>query len=91
LQPAHQRGITDQLGDWSIDAAGFTHEPVVQLPSVWCNSPCRAGALLYAQTAHRHEIALKMSAHYWRNMRSHRRQILSAWKTAITRDLSALS
>jgi len=49
--------------------AGFTHEPVVQLSERLCGlAPTGLGHCFYASDgASATEIALKMSAHYWRN------------------------
>ncbi|MGC2165702.1 MAG: adenosylmethionine--8-amino-7-oxononanoate transaminase [Gallionella sp.] len=49
--------------------AGFTHEPVVQLSERLCElAPKGLGHCFYASDgASATEIALKMSAHYWRN------------------------
>jgi len=49
--------------------AGFTHEPVVQLSERLCSlAPKGLGHCFYASDgASATEIALKMSAHYWRN------------------------
>ncbi|MEO8333311.1 MAG: adenosylmethionine--8-amino-7-oxononanoate transaminase [Gallionella sp.] len=49
--------------------AGFTHEPVVQLSERLCSlAPAGLGHCFYASDgASATEIALKMSAHHWRN------------------------
>ena len=62
--------ITDQLGKLEhVMLAGFTHEPVVMLSERLCKlAPKGLGHCFYASDgASATEIALKMSAHYWRN------------------------
>jgi adenosylmethionine-8-amino-7-oxononanoate aminotransferase len=62
--------ITDQLGKLEhVMLAGFTHEPVVQLSERLRElAPKGLGHCFYASDgASAIEIALKMSAHYWRN------------------------
>jgi len=62
--------ITDQLGKLEhVMLAGFTHEPVVQLSERLRElAPEGLGHCFYASDgASATEIALKMSAHYWRN------------------------
>lgn len=62
--------ITDQLGKLEhVMLAGFTHEPVVQLSERLAQlAPAGLGHCFYASDgASAVEIALKMSAHYWRN------------------------
>ena len=62
--------ITDQLGKLEhVMLAGFTHEPVVQLSERLAQlTPAGLGHCFYASDgASATEIALKMSAHYWRN------------------------
>ena len=62
--------ITEQLGKLEhVMLAGFTHEPVVQLSErLTALTPDGLGHCFYASDgASATEIALKMSAHYWRN------------------------
>jgi adenosylmethionine-8-amino-7-oxononanoate aminotransferase len=62
--------ITDQLGKLEhVMLAGFTHEPVVQLSERLREiAPQGLGHCFYASDgASATEIALKMSAHFWRN------------------------
>lgn len=62
--------ISRQLGSLEhLMLAGFTHEPVVQLSERLARlAPAGLGHCFYASDgASAIEIALKMSAHYWRN------------------------
>ena len=68
--PRINAAITDQLGKLEhVMLAGFTHEPVVQLSERLAQlAPAGLGHCFYASDgASAVEIALKMSAHYWRN------------------------
>jgi adenosylmethionine-8-amino-7-oxononanoate aminotransferase len=68
--PRISAAISDQLGKLEhVMLAGFTHEPVVQLSERLCGlAPQGLGHCFYASDgASATEIALKMSAHYWRN------------------------
>ena len=68
--PRINAAITDQLGMLEhVMLAGFTHEPVVQLSERLAQlAPAGLGHCFYASDgASAIEIALKMSAHYWRN------------------------
>ncbi len=68
--PRINAAITDQLGKLEhVMLAGFTHEPVVQLSERLAQlAPDGLGHCFYASDgASAVEIALKMSAHYWRN------------------------
>lgn len=68
--PRINAAITDQLGRLEhVMLAGFTHEPVVQLSERLIQLvPDGLGHCFYASDgASAVEIALKMSAHYWRN------------------------
>jgi adenosylmethionine---8-amino-7-oxononanoate aminotransferase len=68
--PRISAAITDQLGKLEhVMLAGFTHEPVVQLSERLRElAPQGLGHCFYASDgASATEIALKMSAHYWRN------------------------
>ena len=69
--PRINAAITDQLGKLEhVMLAGFTHEPVVQLSERLARlAPAGLGHCFYASDgASATEIALKMSAHYWRNL-----------------------
>jgi adenosylmethionine---8-amino-7-oxononanoate aminotransferase len=68
--PGISAAISDQLGKLEhVMLAGFTHEPVVQLSERLREiAPKGLGHCFYASDgASATEIALKMSAHYWRN------------------------
>lgn len=68
--PHINAAITAQLGKLEhVMLAGFTHEPVVQLSErLAVLAPAGLGHCFYASDgASATEIALKMSAHYWRN------------------------
>ena len=68
--PRINAAISDQLGKLEhVMLAGFTHEPVVQLSERLAQlAPDGLGHCFYASDgASAVEIALKMSAHYWRN------------------------
>ena len=69
--PRINAAITDQLGKLEhVMLAGFTHEPVVELSERLARlAPAGLGHCFYASDgASATEIALKMSAHYWRNL-----------------------
>lgn len=68
--PRINAALTDQLGKLEhVMLAGFTHEPVVQLSEKLRDlAPAGLGHCFYGSDgASATEIALKMSAHYWRN------------------------
>ena len=68
--PRINTAITDQLSKLEhVMLAGFSHEPVVQLSERLAQlAPAGLGHCFYASDgASATEIALKMSAHYWRN------------------------
>ncbi len=68
--PRINAAIADQLGKLEhVMLAGFTHEPVVQLSERLRDlAPVGLGHCFYGSDgASATEIALKMSAHYWRN------------------------
>lgn len=68
--PRISAAISDQLGKLEhVMLAGFTHEPVVMLSERLIElAPEGLGHCFYASDgASATEIALKMSAHYWRN------------------------
>ena len=68
--PRINAAVADQLGKLEhVMLAGFTHEPVVQLSERLARlAPAGLGHCFYASDgASAIEIALKMSAHYWRN------------------------
>lgn len=68
--PRINAAIADQLGKLEhVMLAGFTHEPVVKLSEMLIKlAPQGLGHCFYASDgASATEIALKMSAHYWRN------------------------
>jgi adenosylmethionine-8-amino-7-oxononanoate aminotransferase len=68
--PRINAAITDQLGKLEhVMLAGFTHQPVVELSErLAALAPAGLGHCFYASDgASATEIALKMSAHFWRN------------------------
>jgi len=68
--PRINAALTDQLGKLEhVMLAGFTHEPVVQLSERLRElAPAGLGHCFYGSDgASATEIALKMSAHFWRN------------------------
>ena len=68
--PRINAAVTDQLGKLEhVMLAGFTHEPVVELSERLARlAPTGLGHCFHASDgASATEIALKMSAHYWRN------------------------
>ncbi len=68
--PRINAALVDQLGKLEhVMLAGFTHEPVVQLSEkLRALAPAGLGHCFYGSDgASATEIALKMSAHYWRN------------------------
>ena len=68
--PRINAALVDQLGQLEhLMLAGFTHEPVVQLSEkLRALAPAGLGHCFYGSDgASATEIALKMSAHYWRN------------------------
>ncbi|MDO8991374.1 MAG: adenosylmethionine--8-amino-7-oxononanoate transaminase [Sideroxyarcus sp.] len=68
--PRINAALTDQLGKLEhVMLAGFTHEPVVELSERLRKlAPAGLGHCFYGSDgASATEIALKMSAHYWRN------------------------
>ncbi len=68
--PRINAAVADQLGKLEhVMLAGFTHEPVVELSERLKQlAPVGLGHCFYASDgASATEIALKMSAHYWRN------------------------
>ena len=68
--PRINAALVDQLGKLEhVMLAGFTHEPVVQLSERLAQlAPAGLWHCFYASDgASATEIALKMSAHYWRN------------------------
>ncbi|MDD2929192.1 MAG: adenosylmethionine--8-amino-7-oxononanoate transaminase [Sideroxydans sp.] len=69
-EPRINAALTDQLGKLEhVMLAGFTHEPVVQLSERLRElAPAGLGHCFFGSDgASATEIALKMSAHYWRN------------------------
>ena len=69
--PRINAALRDQLETLEhVMLAGFTHEPVVQLSERLCElAPTGLGHCFYGSDgASAIEIALKMSAHYWRNV-----------------------
>lgn len=67
--PAIRAALVDQLGQLDhIMLAGFTHQPVVELSEKLAQLTGLGHAFYASDGASATEIALKMSAHYWRNM-----------------------
>ncbi len=93
--PRINAAITDQLGKLEhVILAGFTHEPVVQLSERLAQlAPDGLGHCFYASDgASAVEIALKMSAHYWRNCgKTEKTQFLSLKNSYHGETLGALS
>lgn len=93
--PRINAAITDQLGKLEhVMLAGFTHEPVVQLSERLVQlAPAGLGHCFYASDgASATEIALKMSAHYWRNSdKPHKTQFISLQNSYHGETLGALS
>lgn len=66
--PHIQAALTDQLGRLDhVMLAGFTHAPVVELSERLAALTGLGHAFYGSDGASATEIALKMSAHYWRN------------------------
>ncbi|MEY3995836.1 MAG: hypothetical protein RL344_179 [Pseudomonadota bacterium] len=66
--PAIQAALTDQLGQMHhIMLAGLTHQPVVDLSEKLAHITGLGHAFYGSDGASATEVALKMSAHYWRN------------------------
>jgi adenosylmethionine-8-amino-7-oxononanoate aminotransferase len=93
--PRINAAITDQLGKLEhVMLAGFTHEPVVQLSErLAALAPQGLGHCFYASDgASATEIALKMSAHFWRNSgKSKKTEFLSLQNSYHGETLGALS
>lgn len=66
--PAIRAALVDQLGRLDhVMLAGFTHQPVVELSEQLAALTGLGHAFYGSDGASATEIALKMSAHYWRN------------------------
>jgi adenosylmethionine-8-amino-7-oxononanoate aminotransferase len=93
--PRINAAITDQLSKLEhVMLAGFTHEPVVQLSERLAQlAPEGLGHCFYASDgASAVEIALKMSAHYWRNTgKPQKTQFISLQNSYHGETLGALS
>jgi adenosylmethionine-8-amino-7-oxononanoate aminotransferase len=93
--PRINAAITDQLGKLEhVMLAGFTHEPVVALSERLIQLvPDGLGHCFYASDgASAVEIALKMSAHYWRNSgKPEKTQFISLQNSYHGETLGALS
>lgn len=93
--PRINAAITDQLGKLEhVMLAGFTHEPVVQLSERLRElAPAGLGHCFYGSDgASATEIALKMSAHYWRNSgKPEKSQFISLQNSYHGETLGALS
>lgn len=93
--PRINTAIIDQLGRLEhVMLAGFTHEPVVQLSERLRKlAPAGLGHCFYGSDgASATEIALKMSAHYWRNSgQSDKSQFISLANSYHGETLGALS
>ncbi len=93
--PRINTAITDQLGKLEhVMLAGFTHEPVVLLSErLRALAPSGLGHCFYGSDgASATEIALKMSAHYWRNIgRPQKSQFISLQNSYHGETLGALS
>jgi len=93
--PRINAALTDQLGKLEhVMLAGFTHEPVVQLSEKLRDlAPAGLGHCFYGSDgASATEIALKMSAHYWRNCgKPNKSQFISLQNSYHGETLGALS
>lgn len=93
--PRINAALTDQLGKLEhVMLAGFTHEPVVQLSERLRElAPAGLGHCFYGSDgASATEIALKMSAHYWRNSgKPHKSEFISLQNSYHGETLGALS
>jgi adenosylmethionine-8-amino-7-oxononanoate aminotransferase len=93
--PRINAAITDQLYKLEhVMLAGFTHEPVVQLSERLRElAPAGLGHCFYGSDgASATEIALKMSAHYWRNSgKPNKTQFISLQNSYHGETLGALS
>ncbi len=93
--PRINAALTDQLGKLEhVMLAGFTHEPVVSLSERLRElAPAGLGHCFYGSDgASATEIALKMSAHYWRNNgKPQKTQFLSLQNSYHGETLGALS
>lgn len=93
--PRINAALTDQLGKLEhVMLAGFTHEPVVQLSERLRElAPAGLGHCFYGSDgASATEIALKMSAHYWRNnSKPEKTQFISLQNSYHGETLGALS
>ena len=93
--PRINAAIVDQLGKLEhVMLAGFTHEPVVQLSERLRElAPAGLGHCFYGSDgASATEIALKMSAHYWRNCgRQQKTRFISLQNSYHGETLGALS
>lgn len=93
--PRINAAITEQLTQLEhVMLAGFTHEPVVQLSERLAQlAPVGLGHCFYGSDgASATEIALKMSAHYWRNHgRAEKMQFISLENSYHGETLGALS
>ena len=93
--PRINAAITEQLGKLEhVMLAGFTHEPVVLLSERLRDlAPAGLGHCFYGSDgASATEIALKMSAHYWRNTgKTKKTQFISLQNSYHGETLGALS
>ena len=93
--PRINAALVDQLGKLEhVMLAGFTHEPVVQLSERLRElAPAGLGHCFYGSDgASATEIALKMSAHYWRNTgRPQKTEFISLQNSYHGETLGALS
>ncbi|NOU01774.1 MAG: adenosylmethionine--8-amino-7-oxononanoate transaminase [Gallionella sp.] len=93
--PRINAALRDQLETLEhVMLAGFTHEPVVQLSERLRElAPAGLGYCFYGSDgASAIEIALKMSAHYWRNTgKPHKTQFISLQNSYHGETLGALS
>jgi adenosylmethionine-8-amino-7-oxononanoate aminotransferase len=93
--PRINAALTDQLGKLEhVMLAGFTHEPVVQLSERLRElAPAGLGHCFYGSDgASATEIALKMSAHFWRNSgKPQKTQFISLQNSYHGETLGALS
>jgi len=84
-EPRIKAAISRQMDSLEhVMLAGFTHEPAVRLSEQLAELTGLGHAFYGSDGASATEIALKMSAHSWRNKGLPQKTASSTWKTAIT-------
>lgn len=83
--PAIRAALVDQLNRLDhVMLAGFTHAPVVELSERLSSATGLGHAFYGSDGASATEIALKMSAHHWRNAGGPARAASSGWRAVTT-------